>query len=167
MIWLEIERFSYPSIENKLVNFIAKVSISFLASNDLMYQDSNRRGHVYVCYEEFEDTKGLSSVNRRSDNTMTKRKSTNNDLQNTTQKTKDRVTQIPLKTVGELRFRGRVSGSCSTSGTHRVILVTNPVISHEWKKDWKVFTTIETYPWSFVTQMFRNGVDIASIYDAS
>ena len=30
---------------------------------------------------------------------------------------------------------GRVSSSCSTSGTRRVILVTNPVISHEWGKD--------------------------------
>ena len=49
LIWLEIEKFSYPSIENKLVNFIAKVSISFLAWNDLMYQASNVRGHVYVC----------------------------------------------------------------------------------------------------------------------
>ena len=49
LIWLEIEKFSYPSIENKLVNFIAKVSISFLAWNDLMYQASNVRGQVYVC----------------------------------------------------------------------------------------------------------------------
>jgi len=42
--------------------------------------------------------KGLSkSVNRRrTDNTMTKR--TNNDLQNTTQKTNDQVTRAPLKT---------------------------------------------------------------------
>jgi hypothetical protein len=82
LIWLEIEKFSYPSIENKLVNFIAKVSISFLARNDLMYQASNVRGDVYGCQEEFVDiTKGLSSVNRRTDNTMTKRKRTNNDLQ--------------------------------------------------------------------------------------
>jgi hypothetical protein len=33
---------------------------------------------------------------------MTNEIRTNNDLQNTTQKTKDRVTRIPLKTVGEL-----------------------------------------------------------------
>ena len=39
---------------------------------------------------------------RRTDNTMTNEIRTNNDLQNTTQKTKDRVTRIPLKTVGEL-----------------------------------------------------------------
>jgi hypothetical protein len=44
--------------------------------------------------------KGLSeSVNRRrTDNAMAKRKSTNNDLQKTTQKTKDRATRTPLKT---------------------------------------------------------------------
>ena len=35
---------------------------------------------------------------------MVKRKSTNNDLQNTTQKTIDRVTRDPLKANGELRL---------------------------------------------------------------
>ena len=39
-----------------------------------------------------------------------------------THKTKDRVTRDPLKTGGELRYSGRVSSSCSTSGTHRVNL---------------------------------------------
>jgi len=34
---------------------------------------------------------------------MAKRKRTNNDLQNITHKTKDRVTRTPLKTRGELR----------------------------------------------------------------
>ena len=33
----------------------------------------------------------------RTDNSMAKGKKTNNDLQNTTQKTKDRATGIPLK----------------------------------------------------------------------
>jgi hypothetical protein len=35
------------------------------------------------------------------------------DLQNTTQKTKDRATRTPLKYMGEL---GRVRSSCSTNG---------------------------------------------------
>ena len=48
-----------------------------------------------------------------------------------THKTKDRVTRTPLKTGGELGCSGRVGSSCSTSGTNRVNLVTNPVISHE------------------------------------
>ena len=39
-----------------------------------------------------------------------------------TYKTKDRVTRIPLKTVGELRCWGRVSFPSSTSGTRRVKL---------------------------------------------
>jgi hypothetical protein len=28
---------------------------------------------------------------------------------------------------------GRINSSCSTSGTGRVTLVTNPVINHEWE----------------------------------
>jgi len=52
-----------------------------------------------------------------------------------THKTKDRVTRNPLKTGGELRCSGRVNSSCSTSGTRRVNLVTNPVINHEWGKE--------------------------------
>ena len=48
-----------------------------------------------------------------------------------TYKTKDRVTRTPPKTRGELRCSGRVSSSCFTSGTRRVNLVTNPVISRE------------------------------------
>ena len=48
-----------------------------------------------------------------------------------THKTKDRVTQTPLKAGGELRCSRRVNSSCSTSGTHRVNLVTNLVIRHE------------------------------------
>jgi hypothetical protein len=46
-----------------------------------------------------------------------------------THKTKDRVTQTPLKTGGELMCSGRVNCSCSTSDTHRVNLVTSTVIS--------------------------------------
>ena len=74
-----------------------------------------------------------------------------------TYKTEDRVTRTPLKTGGELRYSGRVSSSCSTSGTRCVNLVTNPVISREWGKGREVFTTSRTYPWSFVTHIFHNG----------
>jgi hypothetical protein len=52
---------------------------------------------------------------------------------------------------------GRVSSSCSTSGTRRVNLVTNPVKSHESGNDREVLTTSGAYPWSFVTQIFHNG----------
>ena len=50
-------------------------------------------------------------------------------------KTKDRVTRTPLKTGVN---SGRVSSSCSTSGTRRVKLVTIPVISREWGQNWEV-----------------------------
>ena len=59
---------------------------------------------------------------------MAKIKSTNNDLQNTTQKTKDRATRTLLKTGGELGWSGRVGSSCSTGG---IRIVTNLVISYE------------------------------------
>jgi hypothetical protein len=72
-------------------------------------------------------------------------------------KTKGRVTQTPLKTGGELRCSGRVRSSCSTSGTRRVNLVTNPVISRKWGKDRRVFMTSGTYPWSFGTQILNSG----------
>ena len=42
-----------------------------------------------------------------------------------------RAKKVKLKTGGELRYSGRVSSSCSTSGTRRVNLVTNTVISRE------------------------------------
>jgi len=54
----------------------------------------------HCLHEEFGDTKGISkSVNRRrTDNTKAKRKRAINDLQNNTQKTKDRGTPTPLET---------------------------------------------------------------------
>jgi len=74
-----------------------------------------------------------------------------------THKTKNRVTRKPLKTGNELRCSGRVNRSCSTSGTRRVNVVINPVLSHECEKDREVHTTSGTYPWSFVTQIFHIG----------
>jgi hypothetical protein len=49
---------------------------------------------------------------------------------------------MPLRTGGELMCSGKVSSSCSTSGTRSVDLATNLMISHEWEKDREVFTTI-------------------------
>jgi hypothetical protein len=83
---------------------------------------------------EFEDTKGvirihISKKNRQHNGQKKKYKQRSTKL---TYKTKDRVTRTPLKTGVELRCSGRVSSSCSTSGTRRVNLVTNPVsyVSH-------------------------------------
>ena len=74
--------------------------------------------------------KGQSeSVNRRrTDTTMAKRKKhkrTNNDLKNSTQKTKDLATRIPPKT-GDLMCLGRLCSSFSTSDTCCVTLITKP-----------------------------------------
>ena len=87
---------------------------------------------------------------------MAKRKRTNNDLQNTTQKTADGETRAPLK-PGCAMCLGSASSFCSTSGALRISLVTNPVICDEWGKNRDVRTTSGTFPWSLVTQIFRNG----------
>ena len=59
---------------------------------------------------------------------MAKGKRINNDLQNSTHKAKDRVTLTPLKTGGELMCSGRVSSSCSTSGTSRVNFILSKAV---------------------------------------
>jgi hypothetical protein len=83
--------------------------------------------------EEFEDTKGAIRIRiwkkNRQHNGQKKK-----DKQRSTKhtyKTKDRVTRTPLKTGGELMYSRRVSSSCSTSGTRRANLVTNPIISRK------------------------------------
>jgi hypothetical protein len=55
-------------------------------------------------------------------------KRTNNDIQNTTQKTQK--TNLTNK-WGELRCSERVSSSCSTGDIRGVTLATIPAISHE------------------------------------
>jgi len=42
-------------------------------------------------------------VSLRTDSTLTRRKRTNNNVQNTTHKTKDRATRTPLKTNNDLQ----------------------------------------------------------------
>jgi hypothetical protein len=76
-----------------------------------------------------------------------------------TYKTKDRVSRTPLRTGGELGCFRRVISSCSTSGSRRVNLATNPVISRERGKDREVFTTSGTYPWSFVRIVIFCGIN--------
>jgi len=54
---------------------------------------------------------------------MTKNdKRTNHDLQSIRQKTRDRTTRTPLKTGGKLKYSGRISSSCSTFDSRRVIV---------------------------------------------
>jgi hypothetical protein len=89
--------------------------------------------YTTILYEEFEDTKGIiriciSKKNRQHNGQKKKYKRTQQSTKHT-HKTKDRVTRTPLKTRGELECSGRVGSFYSTSGTRRVNLVTNPVIS--------------------------------------
>jgi hypothetical protein len=84
---------------------------------------------------------------------MAKRKSTNNDLQNT-HKTKDEQHE-PTKNRGELKVLRK--------GKHFLLYLWQPSCSSSYKpsnksgeKDREVLTTSGTYPWSFVTQIFRN-----------
>jgi hypothetical protein len=103
--------------------------------------------------------RGNQTVYRRTDKNKGKTKGQKDKQRSIahTYKTKDRVTRTPLKIGGELMCSGRVGSSCSTSGTRRVNLVTNTVISREWGKNRELFTTSGTYPWSFVTQIFHSG----------
>ena len=70
---------------------------------------SIRQISCYLYIEESEDTKGVirirkSKKDRQHNGQKKKNKRTNNDLQNITQKTKDRASRTtPLKTCGELR----------------------------------------------------------------
>jgi len=75
------------------------------------YQRGNQKPYI----EEGQTTQWLKKKYKRE----------NNDLQSTTQKTKDRVKGTPLQTRGELRCSEKVSNSCSTSGARRVTLVTS------------------------------------------
>ena len=61
---------------------------------------------------------------RKRDSTTTKRtdRATNNDHQNTTQKFKDRATQTPQKTEGELGCPAMVSSTGSTFDTRLLLL---------------------------------------------
>ena len=89
-----------------------------------------------INYQEIADTKGIiririSKKNRQRNGQKKKDKRKNQRSTKYTYKIKDRVTRTPLNTGSELRCSGRVGSPCSTSGTLRVNLVTNPVISRE------------------------------------
>ena len=67
-----------------------------------------------------DDTKGVIRNRKSKKNTphngqKKKNKRTNNDLRNTTLKSKDRVTRTPLKTEGEVM--------CSISGTRQCFIL--------------------------------------------
>ena len=79
-----------------------------------------------------EDFKGVirnRKTDRQCNGKKQKRRMDKHDLQNITQKTKDRGTRTTLKTEGVRMSSGRISSSCSIWGICRgVALVTHPVI---------------------------------------
>ena len=83
--------------------------------------------NLKIVQEEFEETKVVirirkSKKDRQYNGQQKKNKSTNSDLQNTTQKTKDRTTRTSLKQVVNSDAVKSVSNYSSTSGT-RVVCV--------------------------------------------
>ena len=90
---------------------------------------------LWLCWYWSTDTfqslyMALSKVSEM-DNTMTKSKRTTELI--IIHKTLHRKLKLEqLKPRGKLVCSGRENSSCSTCGTCRVTLVTNPMISHEW-----------------------------------
>jgi len=137
-----------------------KSPLRFIPSSDFIIENNCNIGHNFTAdtmnnpiRREWRYQMGNQTLNRRTDNIMTKRQRKINDLQNTTQKTKDRATQTALKSGDELGCSGRVGSSFSIRDTRCITLVTNSMISGEIRKDREVITTNRTYPWEFVTQM--------------
>ena len=72
---------------------------------------------IYKIKEEPEDTKGSTRVPHKSKDRQHNGKEKMDDLQNTTQKTKDRATRTPLKTGSERRCSWKNKQCLSTRGT--------------------------------------------------
>jgi len=96
------------------------------------------------------------SKDRQHNDQKKKDKRIKNDLQNITQKTNDWATRIPLKTGGELRYSG-----CKQFLLHmwlRACYSCYKAADKSWMRKGRiVITTNGKYPWSFVTQILRNG----------
>ena len=105
-----------------------------------------RQFPIIFLLEEFKDTKGVIRTRESKDRQHNDQKK--KDKQRSTRhtlKTKDRVTRTDLQIKDELRCSGMVSSSCSTSGTRRVNLVTNPEKSH----DFGTFLTVWYFCFAF------------------
>jgi hypothetical protein len=88
------------------------VKVTKQGNNNIFYDLDERRVWRYKRNNHI-----CKSKDRRHNGQKKKDKRTNNDLQNTTQKSKDQATWTPLRTGDELRCSGRVCSSCSTSDT--------------------------------------------------
>ena len=118
------------------------------------------------CNKSLKIPKGKSeSVNRwrTEKNGQQKKEKRTNNIYKHTYKTKDRVTQTPLKTGDELMCSRRVSSFCSTSGTRRVNLVTNPVISHDLTRTWMRMKITVLYLRSILPSVINCDLTVANI----
>jgi hypothetical protein len=98
---------------------------------------------TYCKHFPVEDTKReIKIVHQRTDNTMAKRKSTkrNTTIYKTYIYSQRSSNMSPTKDRGELGCFRRVCRSCSISGTRRVNLVTNQIITREWVRNREVLT---------------------------
>jgi hypothetical protein len=135
-IWMLIKwAIMFYHISGIMVSVIA-LTVDDLGFVQRLVQSKTYRFVCAVMKEEFEDTKRIIRMRQSEDRQRygQKKKDKPGSTKHTP-KTRDRVTRTPLKTGVELNCSGRVSSSCSTSGTRRVNLVTKPVISHEWEKE--------------------------------
>ena len=113
-----ISLFVFTHIPYPLQSFFQTVLSIIICKKSLkLPKGGNQNPHI-----EEEQTKQWPKEKGQQD----KQRSTKHTL-----KAKDRVTRTPLKTGDELRCSERVSSSCSTTGSRRINLVTNPVISRE------------------------------------
>ena len=92
---------------------------------------------IYVLYSYRRYQREVIGIRRSKENRQhnsKKDKRTNNDLQNTICTQKLKIEEMnPTENRG---CSGMISSSCSTSGAHRVTLVTiHVVISHKWGND--------------------------------
>ena len=90
--------------------------------------------------EEFEDTIWVIRIRKskykQHNGQKKKNKRTNKNLQNTTKKTEDTVKRAPLKTgTRRVTLVTNPVVSHDKTGTRRVTLVTNPVVSHDKNRD--------------------------------
>ena len=109
-----------------------------------------------------------------TDNTMDKRKRTNNDLENIIHKTNDRATRTPQKTGGDLRCSGWVSSSCSTIVTLRITVKWHqnhltwkscwtPVCVNKYKKQVKRESSFNVWNLSLISLTFSTKFFFSSL----
>ena len=152
IVYMWIETSVLINIQIPLVN-----EYLLLQTHIGQFIDSQIVAHLGPMQEQFQDTKAVMRNRKLKDNQHNDNRTRTKDKgQTTIYKTLHSKLNVEQQEYtnnwGELRCSGSVSCSCSTSGTCRVTLATNPM-----RNDRKVLTRIGTYLWPFVTPIFRSG----------